>query len=150
MEAQQIEIPRDFLTRYQRDSFQGLVRWEQVDDLWRIVRENPNLGWYAYTVGEAPPLAPCSETELTAFIDQVHGFIRAVFKHEHCGLVYVDHPEEPTYVIIYHPYRIMSCGVGSGTAALPGWTLTTTAPIDMVAALTPPRKLGLWQRLFRD
>ena len=39
--------------------FKGILRWHQLDDLWKILRQESSQEWFIYAVGETPPTILC-------------------------------------------------------------------------------------------
>ena len=141
---------KNFLDRYHEETFKGILSWEALDLLWDKLILERGAGWYTYTVGEAVPERPAYGEELTQFLTDVGATLRRGQRREHCGLVYVDDPESPTFVIIYNPTTIGGCGLGNGPT-IPGWTITRQPPQDILAALRPDppgplQRISTWIR----
>jgi hypothetical protein len=130
-----------------RGRFQGVRRWEQLDELWSCLRGQKS--WYIYAVGEEPPREPSSVQQMDTFIKEIDRLLRAEHEEEYCGIVYVDNLPAPAFVKIYDPNNLgMVCG-SSEIPPLPGWILSRTAPVDLPSAITPPaRRRHWWQRLM--
>lgn len=136
----------DYLQAF-RGSFRGVLRWEQLADLWENVRRRSRAGWYAYTVGEPPPRAPLSPEGLEGFLRDVDQLLRREHDEDYCGIVYADDLDRPSFVKIFNPRNLgVVCGF-SEHPPLPGWTLSTLPPIDLPAA-TAPAPTG-FRRLLR-
>ena len=139
----------DFVSAF-KGSFKSMLRWEQLDALWEVVRRPEAGPFYIYAVGEAPPAEPCSPDQLATFVTEIDALLRREHEHDYCGIVYVDSIEQPRLIKIYDPNNLgSSCGSGSLPPPLPGWILSTRHPVDFAAALPPPgNRRRWWQRLF--
>jgi hypothetical protein len=127
----------------------GILKWEQLDDLWEAIRSNEPADWYIYAVGEEPPTQAVTVDELHAFITEIDKLLRTEHEEKYCGIVYADNRQQPTFVKIYDPNNLgVSCGY-SDNPPLPGWVLSHMQPIDLPAAMpqTGSRKRW-WNRLF--
>ncbi|HEC19753.1 MAG TPA: hypothetical protein ENI97_10480 [Gammaproteobacteria bacterium] len=138
-----------FLEAY-RGSFVNLLRWPQLEALWETLRQQADAGWYAYAVGEPPPAAPLSATELRTFIREIDALLRQEHQEDYCGIVYADNPARPQLIKIYDPNNLgVVCGY-SEAPPLPGWTLSLDPPCDLQHALPPPaNRRRWWHRLWR-
>ncbi len=137
-----------FLTAF-KGSFTSALRWPQLDDLWRRVRERAGAGWYLYAVGEPPPAAPSDAARVETFIAELDALLRAEHKETYCGIVYADDPAAPTFVKIYDPHHLgVSCGF-SDNPPLPGWVMSLLPPSDlMLTRSLPASRRRWWRRLF--
>lgn len=132
-----------------KGSFTGVLRWEQLDELWDVLRADAAGGWYLYAVGEAPPDSAVGEGEIRHFIDEVDSLLRTEHGEDYCGIVYVDEKTEPSFVKIFDPNNLgVSCGY-SDNPPLPGWILSKLPPVDLQAPMPlPGNRRRWWQRLF--
>jgi hypothetical protein len=133
-----------------KGNFKSMLRWEQLDELWQVVRR-PELGpWFIYAVGETPPVATSNPDQLAAFLREIDALLRREHDEDYCGIVYANDRECPTLIKIYDPNNLGSvCGSGSQPPPLPGWVLSTLPPVDLPAALPPPgNRRRWWQQLF--
>lgn len=131
-------------------SFKGILRWPQLDELWRCVSSNGE-NWYIYAVGEEPPETTASAAELKSFIEEVDILLRQDHDEDYCGIVYTDDREQPTFIKIFDPHNLgVSCGASS-VKPLPGWILTKMKPINLPDAFphTGNRKRW-WQKIFNS
>ncbi len=140
--------PDNYLAAFQ-GSFSGILRWPQLDALWQRLRKESDQPWYIYAVGETPPAEPASHEQLEQFIDEIDNLLRSEHKEDYCGIVYVDEPQDPSFIKIYDPNNLgMVCGF-SDSPPLPGWILSRIRPVDLPAALPPPGgRRRWWQRLL--
>ncbi len=129
-------------------SFKGILRWNQLDDLWKRVKENDE-GWYIYAVGETPPDTPSSTAKLHTFVAEIDTLLRKEHDEEYCGIVYADDREKPNFIKIFDPNNLgTSCGTSS-TPPLPSWILSKIKPINLPDAFqqTGSRRRW-WQKIF--
>ena len=137
----------DYLQAF-RGSFRGVLRWEQLGQLWENLRRRSRADWYAYTVGKTPPAAPLSPEALESFIHDIDQLLRREHDEDYCGIVYADDLDCPSFVKIFNPRNLgVVCGF-SEHPPLPGWTLSILPPVDLPAATAPAptgfrRLLGL-------
>lgn len=138
----------DFYTAF-RGTFSGVLRWEQLDEVWGRLRAGADNGWYLYAVGEPPPATPVERDALLRFIDEVDVLLRREHDEDYCGIVYVDDMQMPTFVKIFDPNNLgVSCGY-SDNPPLPGWILSRLPPVDLQAPMPQPgNRRRWWQRLF--
>ncbi|HQU14595.1 MAG: hypothetical protein B7Z66_04525 [Chromatiales bacterium 21-64-14] len=134
--------------RHLRGSFQGILRWEQLDRFWEVLRQRAGDGWYLYAVGETPPTAPAPAETLLNFVEEITPMLRREHGEDYCGIVYVDDFDAPTFVKIYDPNNLgVSCG-SSDNPPLPGWILSRLVPTDLHALPPPGGRRRWWRRLF--
>jgi len=133
LNAQQKTDTNNFLERYQ-GCFTNMLRWPQVDQLWEILQAQQNKQWFLYTTNKPAPIYPASHENLISYINDVDFQIRQQHKYDYCGIIYVDEPSSPNFIKIYHPKNLgASCGTSSNRP-IPGWILSTMAPIDLIVA----------------
>jgi len=132
-----------------KGSFSGVLRWEQLDELWQRLRDDAAGDWYLYAVGEEPPTDTVSEYDVIQFIEQVDALLRREHEEQYCGIVYVDDVNAPSFVKIFDPNNLgVSCGY-SDSPPLPGWILSKLPPVDLQAPMPQPgNRRRWWQRLF--
>lgn len=138
----------EYVSRF-KGSFVSTMRWEQLDQLWDILRGRADLGWHIYAIGEQPPEAPVSGTQLQHFVTQIDELLRREHDEDYCGIVYADDLNEPSFIKIFDPNNLgVSCGY-SDNPPLPGWVLSLISPVDLKVALPPPgNRRRWWQKLF--
>lgn len=134
-----------------RGSFISMMRWPQLDTLWKNLRENADAGWYAYAIGESPPDTSLTAEQMNTFLTEIDTLLRKEHEEDYCGIVYADKPETPSFVKIYDPNNLgVTCGF-SNNPPLPGWTLSLNPPCDLEHALPPPgNRKRWWKRLFQS
>lgn len=138
----------DFRTAF-RGSFSGVLRWPQLDELWKTLKADADGDWYLYAIGHEPPGQPSGAEDLVRFIDEVDVLLRKEHEEEYCGIVYTDSFESPSFVKIFDPHNLgVSCGY-SDNPPLPGWVLSKIPPVDLKSpAPLPGNRRRWWQRIF--
>ena len=128
----------------------GIRQWEQLDELWRTLRDTQVSEWHVYQVGQPPPLSPAATDQLREFIDKLDQLLRTEHDEDYCGIVYADNPTTPRMIKIYDPNNLgVVCGF-SEAPPLPGWILSLDPPCDLPAAIPPPaNRRRWWQRLWQ-
>lgn len=128
----------------------NLLGWEDLERLWDRLREQSAKQWYLYAVGELPPEDQITTAELETFMTQIDELLRQEHQEDYCGIVYVDQPDDPTFIKIYDPNNLGSvCGSGFGPPPPPGWILSLIKPDNLEEALPQPgNRRRWWQRLF--
>ena len=133
-----------------KGGFSGILRWPQLDELWRRIREDADGGWYIYAVGGRPPDSPSSGQQLTRFLDEIDKLLRTDHEEDYCGIVYADNRDRPTFIKIYDPNNLgVVCG-SSESPPLPGWMLSKLKPVDLRAALTSAQNRKRWWQKILD
>jgi hypothetical protein len=145
MEGQE---PDPFVTAF-RGRFQNVLRWEQLEQLWNVLRHDAGNGWHIYAIGEQPPEEPVSAELLRTFLSEIGQLLRNEHDEDYCGIVYADSLETPAFVKIFDPNNLgVSCGF-SDNPPLPGWVLSKLLPVEMnTEALVPGNRKRWWQRLL--
>ncbi len=133
-----------------KGSFKSMLRWEHLDALWQLLRDQGQKRWYIYAVGETPPAEAVGMEELDRFIVEIDALLHREHDESYCGIVYADNPLDPTFIKIYDPNNLgSSCGPGFGPPPMPGWILSLLRPEDLKAAFPPPAgRRRWWQNLF--
>lgn len=146
---QACEAPMSDSSEYLRQfkgRFVSTLRWEQLDALWAVLREDAQGGWYLYAVGESPPARPATGDQVASFLDEVYRLLKDEHEEDYCGIVYADDLRSPGFVKIYDPNNLgVVCGF-SETPPLPGWTLSKVVPEDLRTAMPPPGNRRRWWR----
>lgn len=131
-----------------KGTFYGVLRWQQLDQLWDAMRADADGGWYVYAIGTEPPTATVGADKLREFIAEIDVLLRKDHGEDYCGIVYTDSFEEPSFVKIFDPHNLgVSCGY-SDNPPLPGWIVSKLPPIDLKAPDLPGNRHRWWQRLF--
>lgn len=130
--------------------FEGVLAWQQLDALWGRLRDAPD-GWYVSQSGQAPPadIAPLAVAELDRFIGELDALLRREHDEDYCGIVYVDDPQQPSFIKIYDPGNLgSSCGMQAARFQ-PRWILSRVRPEAIEdAAPLPANRHRWWQNLF--
>ena len=126
-----------------------MLRWPQLDELWKTLQAQSSKEWFIYAVGEEPPQQPVSHEQLNAFIKEIDKLLHDEHQEDYCGIVYADDRQDPGFIKIYDPNNLgVSCGF-SDNPPLPGWVLSLIPPVDLPAAFPPPgNRRRWWQKLF--
>lgn len=132
-----------------RGRFQSVLRWEQLDSLWEVLRRDAGNGWYLYATGESPPQDPVSGEMLCTFLSEIDLLLRKEHDEDYCGIVYADSFDSPQFIKVYDPGNLgVSCGY-SDNPPLPGWILSKLPPTDLKAvSITPANRRRWWRRLL--
>lgn len=132
-----------------RGRFESVLRWEQLDMIWEVLRRDAASGWYIYAVGESPPLQPASADRVRTFLTEIEQLLRSEHDEDYCGVVFADSMEAPQFVKIFDPGNLgVSCGF-SDKPPLPGWTMSKLPPVDLDAPIPlPGNRRRWWQRLL--
>jgi len=133
----------DFLEIY-GGLLKGVLRWEQLDALWRTISNGRLEGWYLYAVGHDLPVDTASAGEVEQFMREIDRLLRDEHDEDYCGIVYVDDFDEPSLVKIYDPNNLgVVCG-SSDNPPLPGWVMSRSRPVDLQAAFPVPGNRKRW------
>lgn len=132
-----------------RGNFTSTMRWHDLDAFWEILKANADDNWYIYAVGHTPPDSTVDKQQLLNFIDKIDELLHREHEEDYCGIVYVDNKEHPEFVKIFDPNNLgVVCGF-SENPPLPGWILSRIQPVELEAALNPPKnRQRWWQQLF--
>lgn len=131
-----------------RGTFYGVLRWHQLDLLWKKVLQSPQA-WYVYAVGETPPDTPLDAPTLGKVLSEIDELLRREHEEDYCGIVYTDSMDHPSYIKVFDPNNLGSTCGSSGNPPLPGWILSHLQPINLPAALPQPgNRRRWWQKLF--
>ncbi len=138
-----------FIEKYQ-GRLAGILRWEQLDELWQTIQSGSTHDWFIYHIGEPPPAIPCKQEKLHLFIDEIDKLLKHDHEHDYCGIVYTDSKDAPEFIKIYDPNNLGHvCGSSGAPPPLPGWILSKIQPIDLEAAIAPPgNRRRWWQKIF--
>jgi len=129
-----------------RGHFTSLLRWEDLDAFWALVRSRAAAGWYIYAIGEAPPVAPSTPEQVGNFLDEVDALLRREHQEDYCGIVYTDSKTEPTMIKIFDPNNLgVQCGF-SDNPPLPGWVMSRLPPQALESRDHRPEGRKRWWR----
>ncbi len=132
----------------------GLLQWRQFDDLWALLRGQPE-GWYVRDFpSKKVPSKPMPADEFLTFLDEAEAFLRQRHREDYCGFIYVDDVENPNFIKVFDP-RKMGSACGCGGPVSPRWTISRQTPLlasemgegDPICRPSK-QKTGLLARLF--
>ena len=132
-----------------RGNFSSLLRWQQLDEFWNVVRRNAGAGWYLYAIGAPVPVHQSSTEDVVKFIAEIDKLLHREHHEDYCSIVYTDSMEAPTLIKIFDPNNLgVSCGF-SNNPPLPGWvmSLIPPQPIESQRPL-PASRQRWWQTLW--
>jgi len=132
-----------------RGRFSNLLRWEDLDAFWGVVRARAGAGWYIYAIGMSLPQQPASAAQVEKFIGCVTELLRADHDEEYCGIVYVDDKQDPGFIKIFDPNHLgVTCGF-SQDPPMPGWVLCRIPPKPLEDnRVLPAKRQRWWQALW--
>lgn len=138
----------EFLTKY-KGYLAGVMKWDDLTELWQRINQQTTTPWYLYAVGDEVPQQPASPEQLQTFMQSMDELLRREHEHDYCGIVYVDHAQDPTMVKIYDPHNLgVVCGF-SENPPLPGWVMSQNPPEDLEQAFPPTvSRKRWWQKIF--
>ena len=144
----EMAIEQAYLSAF-KGGFTSTMRWHELDDFWQVLKRHADDHWYIYAVGAAPPQATVEKSQFLNFIDQIDVLLHNEHDEDYCGIVYIDNKETPEFIKIFDPNNLgVSCGF-SDNPPLPGWILSRLQPVELEAALNPPKnRQRWWQQLF--
>ena len=128
----------------------GILRWQQLDELWQAIQSGNTDDWYIYHIGEPPPQTVCLEEKLVHFINEIDKLLKHDHDHDYCGIVYTDNKKQPEFIKIYDPNNLGHvCGSNGAPPPLPGWILSKTTPVNLQTAIAPTgSRKRWWQQIF--
>ena len=149
MKAKQPAVAEDPFYTALNGYFTSLLRWEQLDAFWQVLRSQSKQTWYIYAVGETPPNTSASPEELDTFIKEIDILLRKEHEEDYCGIVYTDSKSDPQLVKIYDPNNLgVVCGF-SDQPPPPGWILSRIPPKPLKnKGIIPANRRRWWQRLW--
>lgn len=149
MKANQATVAQDPFFEAIRGYFTSVLRWQQLDELWQVLRDQADAGWYIYAIGEAPPNTTSNAQELNNFISEIDKLLRKEHEEDYCGIVYTDSKTAPQLVKIYDPNNLgVVCGYSDNPPA-PGWILSRIPPKPLENnVIIPGNRRRWWQRLW--
>jgi hypothetical protein len=143
------EPPADLFRSAFKGRFENVLRWERLDALWALLRNDAGGGWHIYAVGETPPQQTADAVLLNNFITEIDQLLRKEHDEDYCGVVFTDSMETPRFIKIFDPNHLgVSCGF-SDNPPLPGWIISKLPPVDLEAPVSlPGNRRRWWQRLL--
>jgi hypothetical protein len=140
--------PPSYLQAF-RGSFTSLLKWPDLDTFWQVLDAQADADWYIYAIGEQVPTAPANAEQVRTFIKEIDKLLRQEHEEDYCGIVYVDDKTQPSFIKIYDPNNLgVTCGF-SDNPPMPGWVLSTLAPVELnEQTFLPQNRRRWWQRLF--
>ena len=132
-----------------RGHFISLLRWEDLDAFWKVVRKNAAAGWYVYAIGEPAPVQPSNAEQVDNFLNEVDALLRKEHQEDYCGIVYTDSDTQPSMIKIYDPNNLgVQCGFSSNPP-LPGWVMSVPPPATLENnAHLPAGRRRWWKKLW--
>jgi hypothetical protein len=140
----------DFIAAF-RGRFIGILEWHQLDTFWKTLVNQAGKGWYIYAIGEPAPTRVSTPDEVKTFISEIETLLRKEHEEEYCGIVYTDDKKNPGFIKIFDPNNLgVVCGY-SDNPPLPGWILSTIAPVELNdSTILPGNRRRWWQRLWKQ
>jgi len=127
--------------------FTGILRWEDLDQLWDTLNGS-GRAWYFYQVGAELPALPIKGGSLHHALGKLDQLLHADHDYDYCGIVYVDNRESPTLVKVYDPNNLGS-SCGGSMVIPPRWIISLECPAKVIDDAPVPRnRQRWWQRLF--
>ena len=125
--------------------FHGILNWPDVEGFWTEMAAS-NDDWFIFDSEHAAPDTAASASELAATLTAATTLINTRRDRSHCGAIYVDDIQSPTFIKIFDPAAMGSACNISGIPVLPRWIISRIKP-DNVPAPPPPEKPSLFKRL---
>jgi len=138
-------LPDTAFWRAYSGSFQGILKWSDVDAFWAILAKNPD-GWFVFDPNFDAPEKPFEKAEFTSFLQEAEQIVNSCRERSMSGAIYVDDMAEPTFAKIFDPVNMGSACNVSGIRTLPRWVVSRMRP-DSLPAIEPVAKVGLFARL---
>ena len=115
-----------------KGKFYGVLRWEQLDHVWSIIKSNHSKSWYIYDLNQTVPTNSLENELLNTVIDEIDKHLRKEHDEDYCGIVYVDDLESPEFIKIYDPNSLGSSCTIAKTTPLPRWVISKARPESLV------------------
>lgn len=138
-------ITEGFFHERLKGTFYGILHWQQLDALWARVKGGQ---WFFYRIGEALPVESLSGADLGLRIDALDTMLRQEHDFHLCGIVYVDHVDEPTLIKVYDPNNLGSACSRNTAPTLPRWILSTERPAHIASYDPVPNIRKRWWQVF--
>lgn len=139
--------PASYVRNYM-GSFYGILRWPQLDELWRWLGEHGD-NWYLYATDEEAPTSPQSANELATQIQVIDAYLHQTHNADYCGVVYVDQLQEPQYIKVYNPKGMGSSCSMSEIPPLPKWIISREKPVDLHPLLHAEEVKRHWWKVWK-
>ncbi len=133
-----------------RGRFSGILTWPDFDALWEKLANAPG-GWFVFDPEGAAPDAALGDEAFQDVLKEARALVEQRRASEgHCGAVYVDNREAPSFVKVFDPLHMgSSCSIGTAPI-LPRMIFSHMRPDPLPAEpAVPEGKGGLLQRLMR-
>ena len=130
-----------------------MLQWQQLDDLWDLVRAQPN-GWYVLNqvqLGNPNQDLPKNPTSSEAFLDQldkINSHLRKEHQQSYCGIVYADDALAPSLIKVYDPAGLGSMCSCSTKPAVPLYVITRLQPEPLRAPI-PAAPTRAWWKFWK-
>ena len=143
------DIKSDFMSAFSGKLY-GVLRWNQLDDLWGVVRKEQSEGWFIYSVGEEVPVEKQSDNSVEKFVKEINELLRRDHDEDYCGVVYTDSFESPSLIKVFDPNNLgTSCSIAE-KGPLPSWIISKMKPEDISADTEQTaNRRKWWQKLFK-
>ncbi len=138
----------DFLKAF-NGKFFGVLRWKQLDDLWQVVKDDKEEGWYIYPLGESLPTTKKTGESINTFVDELNQLLRREHDEDYCGVVYTDSFETPRLIKVFDPNNLgTSCSIAT-EGPLPSWIITKMMPEELSnESKQTGNRRRWWQTIF--
>ena len=118
-----------FWNAYQGRFF-GVLNWPDVDAFWAQMSVTSG-DWFIFNPEKPAPDTAASDVELTEVLTKAQTLINSRRDMSHCGAIYVDSLENPSFIKVFDPSAMgSSCNI-SGIPILPRWIFSRIEPDDM-------------------
>lgn len=108
--------------------FYGVLRWQQLNHIWDVVKSDEAESWYIYEINESTPETATKNNDLTLKIEQIDLHLRKEHDEDYCGIVYADNLENPEFIKVFDPENLgTSCSIAK-TPPLPKWIISKVKP----------------------
>jgi len=133
-----------FWNAYQGRFF-GVLNWPDVDAFWAHMSDASG-DWFIFDPEQPAPDIAASAAELAQVLAKAQALIDSRRDMSHCGAIYVDSVENPSFIKVFDPSAMgSSCNI-SGIPILPRWIFSRIKPDDMPPP-PEPVKPSLFKRL---
>jgi len=127
--------------------FSGVLNWPDVEAFWASMAASSG-GWFVFGTEQVAPDATATAAEFAETLGKATELINTRRDRSHCGAIYVDDIQSPTFIKIFDPAAMGSACNISGIPVLPRWIISRIKP-DNVPPPPPPENLSLFKRLTR-